>query len=69
MSTKIKYGLKEFEKQYGPFTFGKMIESYRLCDELSQKQFAKKLGISAASLCDLELQVASRSHLAILHLK
>jgi transcriptional regulator with XRE-family HTH domain len=54
MNIKIKYGLKELERDYGPITFGKMIEAYRLCDELSQKDFAKFLGISQASLCDLE---------------
>jgi transcriptional regulator with XRE-family HTH domain len=55
MSTKkISYGFDEFVQDFGPFTFAKLIESYRLADELSQKDFAKQLGISQASLCDLE---------------
>jgi transcriptional regulator with XRE-family HTH domain len=55
MSTKkIKYGLKELQNDFGPLTFGKLIEAYRLAEELSQKDFAKVLGISPASLCDLE---------------
>jgi transcriptional regulator with XRE-family HTH domain len=55
MSTKyIKYGLKELEKDFGTLTFGKLIEAYRLAESLSQKDFAKLLGISQASLCDLE---------------
>ncbi|MGZ3789826.1 MAG: helix-turn-helix transcriptional regulator [Bacteriovorax sp.] len=51
---KIKYGLPEFERDYGPQTFAKMLEAHRLCDEISQKDLAKKLKISQSSLCDLE---------------
>ena len=51
---KIHYGSRELERDYGPMTFGRLIEAYRLADELSQKEFAKILGISSASLCDLE---------------
>lgn len=54
MGKKIKYCLKHFEKDFGPFTFGKLLESYSLAEEFSQKEFAKMLGISQASLCDLE---------------
>jgi len=54
MSTKIKYGVKELERKIGPLTFGKLLESHRKADELSQKEFAEMLGISQSSLCDLE---------------
>lgn len=54
MSTKTHYGLKELERDYGPLTFAKVLESYRLSEEFSQKDFAKKLKISPQSLCDLE---------------
>ncbi|MDH4468795.1 MAG: helix-turn-helix transcriptional regulator [Bacteriovoracaceae bacterium] len=55
MTTKLKhYGTKEFERDYGELTFGKLLESHRLSEEVSQKDFAKFLGISASSLCDLE---------------
>lgn len=55
MSTKkIKYGIKELKLDFGPLTFGKLIEAYRLAEELSQKEFSKILEISPASLCDLE---------------
>jgi len=55
MTTKFKhYGTKEFEQDYGALTFGKLLESHRLSEEVSQKDFAKFLGISASSLCDLE---------------
>lgn len=55
MSTKkIKYGVKELEKELGPITFAMLIESNRLCEEMSQKEFAKFLGITPSTLCDLE---------------
>lgn len=38
----------------GPLTFGKLIHSIRMCDELSQVEFAHKLGISRQHLCDIE---------------
>lgn len=55
MSTKKKwYTIEDLEKKIGPLTFGDVLESFRLCDEMSQKDFAKKMGISPANLCDLE---------------
>jgi transcriptional regulator with XRE-family HTH domain len=55
MTTKSKhYGTKEFSQDFGTLTFGILIESHRLAEESSQKDFAKFLGISASSLCDLE---------------
>jgi DNA-binding XRE family transcriptional regulator len=54
MNTKKFYGLKELEKEYGPLTFGGALEAHRLSEEKSQKDFAKKLGISPQSLCDIE---------------
>lgn len=51
---KIKYGSKELARDFGPMTFGKLIHSYRKSDELSQKIFSKILGISPASLRNLE---------------
>lgn len=38
----------------GKLTFAKVIRSTRLCDELSQQDFAAKLGISKQHLCDIE---------------
>ena|SRR5258708_39432259 len=54
MSTKKHYTVADLEKEYGPLTFGNSLEAYRLGEEMTQKQFAKKLGITAQSLCDLE---------------
>ena len=51
---KIKYGTKELERDIGRLTFGEMLRSHRLCEEIGQKEFAKILGISPSSLCDLE---------------
>jgi len=37
-----------------PLTLGGLLESIRLSEEMSQAVFAKKLGISASHLCDIE---------------
>ncbi|MCP4116901.1 MAG: helix-turn-helix transcriptional regulator [Desulfobacteraceae bacterium] len=50
----IEYGTKELTRDFGPLTFGDAIESHRKCEEISQRDFAKMLGISAQSLCDIE---------------
>ncbi len=38
----------------GPLTFGRMIESIRLSDEITQAELARRLAISRANLCDIE---------------
>ncbi|MFH2065335.1 MAG: helix-turn-helix transcriptional regulator [Pseudomonadota bacterium] len=53
MTTK-KYGIKELERDIGPLTFGNALEALRKCEEISQKEFAIKIGISSSSLCDIE---------------
>lgn len=37
-----------------PLSFGQMIESIRMCDDISQAELARRLGISRAHLCDVE---------------
>jgi len=55
MATKGYVDAGEFlESLDGKLTFGKMLWSIRKCDEISQSQFAKKLGISKSHLCDIE---------------
>jgi DNA-binding XRE family transcriptional regulator len=55
MSTKSKkIGLGEIEKQFGPLTFGRLLKSHRLGEELTQVEMAKLLKISKQSLNDLE---------------
>jgi transcriptional regulator with XRE-family HTH domain len=56
MSTrnKAKYGLKDLDKRLGKMTIGSFLRAWRFSEELSQKEFAKKLGLSPANVCDIE---------------
>ena len=55
MTTKKYVDAEKFlESLVGKLTFGKMIRSIRLCDEISLPDFAKKLGLSKSHLCDIE---------------
>ena len=38
----------------GPLTITGILKTLRECDEISQKDFAKQLGISKQNLCDIE---------------
>lgn len=50
-----KKASEEMEDLIGvKLTFGNVINSIRLCDELTLEQFAKKLNISKSHLCDIE---------------
>ena len=42
------------ESLHGPMTLGDMLWSLRMCDEISQAEFAKTLGVSRSHLCDVE---------------
>lgn len=53
MSTK-KYGLEDLKKRNGPLTMARVLKSWREADDISQSDFASKLGISRANLCDYE---------------
>ncbi len=53
-SKQIKFGLKELEKKIGPLTFGRLLESHRLAEEISQTAMAKKIKISRQKLNDFE---------------
>ncbi len=52
MST--NHSSKEFFERYGELSFSEVLRGFRLSEESSQVEFAKKIGISAANLCDLE---------------
>lgn len=54
MSTKKTFSTKDLEREYGPLTFGGVLRSFRLSDESTLREFARKLGISIGNLCDLE---------------
>jgi transcriptional regulator with XRE-family HTH domain len=51
---KIKYGSKAIESEFGPLTFGKLLTSYRLAEEISQTELAKKLKMTRQKLNDFE---------------
>lgn len=53
MTTEKSYS-EILEKQFGRLTFAKILRSWRLCDEMTQTAFAKKLGLSVQNLNDLE---------------
>jgi len=38
----------------GPLTLGRLLASIRLSEEISQTEFARRLGVSKAHLCDVE---------------
>lgn len=42
------------ELRGGPLTFGQMIKSLRLADEVAQVDLASRMGVSRAYLCDVE---------------
>ena len=55
MSIKRKSAAMKFlDGIVGELTFGGLIEAMRQADEMSQVEFAKKLGISKQHLCDIE---------------
>lgn len=54
MSTKKQYGTSELANDFGELTFGNALISFRLGEHKNQKEFAKMLGITAQSLCDIE---------------
>ena len=56
MSIKVKSpALKYLEKiMGGPLTFARLMWSQRMCEEMSQEDFAKLLGVSKSHLCDIE---------------
>jgi len=54
MSTKKIRATHYLEKKYGPLSLGDFIKSLRESEGLSQTEFALKLKISRANLCDIE---------------
>ncbi len=54
MSTKKWYGESDLVEKFGQMTLGMFLTAFREADELSQSDFAKKMGLSRANLCDIE---------------
>jgi len=53
-TARVKYGLKNIEKDFGKLNFGSVLTAHRQAEGLTQVQMAKKLGFSKQSLNDLE---------------
>ena len=55
MSTRKKESYsEELRRKYGRVSFGRFLNSWRTGENLTLAQFARKLGLSSANLCDLE---------------
>ena len=54
MNIKNYVGIEALEEKFGPMSVGLFIRSFREADDSSQVDFAKKLKISRANLCDIE---------------
>jgi transcriptional regulator with XRE-family HTH domain len=56
MSTKSRDASEVFKelRKGKSLALSQLLRSLRLCDELTQLEFAKKLGISKQNLCDIE---------------
>ena len=52
--SKTRYTSKDLERRVGRRTIGAFLRSWRLGEELSQAEFARKLALSRANLCDIE---------------
>ena len=49
-----KYTIKDLEKKKGQLTVGRILKAFRLGNEMTQAELAKKIGISAKNLSDIE---------------
>lgn len=56
MITRAKSDARRFLEglRGGPLSFGRMIASIRVADEIPQAELARRMGISRANLCDVE---------------
>jgi len=55
MTTKGNRSAREvLESMDGPLTVARVLSSYRYCEEVSQVDLARTLGISRSQLCDIE---------------
>lgn len=56
MSTKKKSSTVQFLESLrdGPMSFGQLLRSIRMCDELSQAELARLMNMSRSHICDIE---------------
>src|SRR3954454_22836446 len=48
------FGSKDLEKRLGTLCIGEFIHTWRVSEEMSLKDFGKRVGMSVANLCDIE---------------
>lgn len=51
---KKEFGIEDLERRLGPLTIAHFLRSWRMSEELSQADFARRIGLSPANLCDIE---------------
>ena len=54
MNIKKWHGVEDLENRFGSMTIAMFLKAFRESEEFSQAEYAKKLGLSRANLCDLE---------------
>jgi len=56
MSTEKRktHGLKDLEKRLGKLSVGEFLRTWRETEEMTLKDFGKRVGLSIANLCDIE---------------
>ena len=54
MSTRKWRGVEDLEQRFGRMTVAMFLRAFRESEGLSQIEYARKLGLSRANLCDLE---------------
>jgi len=55
MNIKSKaYTSKDLEKRLGRLTIGEFLRDWRMSEEMTLKEFGKRIGLSVANLCDIE---------------
>lgn len=48
------FGSKDLEKKLGALRIGEFVHTWRTSEEMSLKDFGKRVGMSVANLCDIE---------------
>lgn len=48
------FGSKDLERRLGKLTVGELLHSWRTSEEMSLKDFGKRIGMSVPNLCDIE---------------
>lgn len=51
---KAYFAIEDMEREFGLRSVGRVLKAFREADDVPQAEFARKLGISRANLCDIE---------------